>query len=96
MNRNEKALIRLVDVQLLLRDGYSKAEIARRLDVTYETVRRHINDWKNDPSMLRLLAIRESVLWVGIQVERRNLQLLDGQLKVDQILDLLKEDIING
>ena len=90
MNRNEKALIRMVDVQLMLQEENTKAEISRRLGVTYETIRRHINDWKNDPKLVQL-AIRDSLLWVGIQVERRQLHLVEGQLKVEQILALHKE-----
>ena len=90
MNRNEKALIRMVDVQLMLREGNTKAEISRRLGVTYETIRRHINDWKNDPQLAQL-AFRDSLLWVGIQVERRQLHLVEGKLKIEQILALHKE-----
>ena len=90
MTRNEKALIRMVDVQLMLRKENTKAEISRRLGVTYETIRRHINDWENDPQLAQF-AIRESLLWVGIQVERRQLHLIEGKLKVEQILALHKE-----
>lgn len=87
MNRNEKALIRMVDVQLMLREENTKAEISRQLGVTYETIRRHINDWEND-RQLRQLAIRDSLLWIGIQVERKNLHTVDGQLKIERILSL--------
>ena len=48
MNRNEKALIRMIDVQLLLAEGHSKAEISRLLGVSYETIRRHINDYHQE------------------------------------------------
>ena len=90
MNRNEKALIRMVDVQLLLKEENTKAEISRQLGVNYETIRRHINDWEND-SRRASVAIRDSLLWVGIQVERRQLHLVEGKLKVDQILALHEE-----
>lgn len=88
MNRNEKALIRMIDVQLLLRERHSKAEISRQLDVSYETIRRHINDYKQNERLAQQ-AIRDSLLWVGIQVERGNLKRLEGQEKVHAILSLL-------
>lgn len=89
MNRNEKALIRIVDVQLLLRDGQTKADIARQLGVTYETVRRHIKEFAV-PSTASI-AICDSLLWIGIQVERRDIHRIDGQLKISQILKLHSE-----
>ena len=88
MNRNEKALIRMVDVQLLLRERHSKAEISRQLGVSYETIRRHINDYHQNERLAQQ-AIRDSLLWVGIQVERGNLKRLEGQEKVHAILSLL-------
>ena len=89
MTRNEKAIIRIIDVQLLLREEHSKAEIARRLNVSYETVRRHIKEYTNP--MTREIAIRDSLLWVGIQVERRNLQMIEGQAKIEAILSLMRQ-----
>lgn len=88
MNRNEKALIRMVDVQLLLRERHSKAEISRRLGVSYETIRRHINDYEQNERLARQ-AICDSLLWVGIQVERGNLKRLEGREKTHAILSLI-------
>lgn len=86
MTRNEKALIRMVDVQLLKED-MSIAEMSKELEVSVETIRRHINDWNNDRHLAKL-AIRDSLLWVGIQVERHNIKMVEGLLKIEEILRL--------
>ena len=89
MTRNEEMFIRIIDVQLLLKEEHTPAEIARQLDVNPETVRRHRKQFKD--SMTRDIAFRDALLWVGTQVERKNLHIIEGQQKISAILDLYEE-----
>ena len=91
MNRNDKMLIRIIDVQILLKEGCTRSEIAKRLGVNTETVRRHILEFQD--KMRREIAFRTSFLWVGIQVERGNLNILDGIQKTDAIMDIFIESL---
>ncbi|MDE0400312.1 MAG: hypothetical protein OXL96_21160 [Candidatus Poribacteria bacterium] len=85
--RVEKRNARLAQVKIMLDAGLSKAEIARRCGVHYETIRRDIAEIQHKPRRLNA-SITDAILQAARREIDGEITTLEAREAIDELIDL--------
>ena len=91
--RNEKRHARIAQVQLMITQGLSKAEIARRLGVSNETIRRDCKTFEENPVSVAT-SIIDAVFVVVRDESAGEISTIDARQQVQDLIGLaIKNEI---
>ena len=84
--RVQKRNARLAQVKIMLDAGLSKAEIARRCDVHYETIRRDIAEIQHKPRLNA--SITDAILQTARKEIASEITTLEARDEIEKLIDL--------